>query len=211
VQIARRIEEGQQRMVAEALACPVGLRHLVQVAERLAAGEMSVRDVMRDTDDDREMPEEEEAVLRDTLLRRIADVVQKAVEIASPAGARMRRGKNEHGPDQGLCEQRSRLLVSVRALRLNHRQIEAAINQMRETLVVLDEIAAPITRYEASFERRVTEILRLCHSVMQGRDESKRESRTLRVNRTQAAAIDADIRAAARRLRAAERRVGVTR
>jgi RNA polymerase primary sigma factor len=172
---------------------------------------MRVAEVVRDMDGEDETTAETGASLRDSLLHRIAEVSRLAAEIAGRRRCGPWRSEISLEADEGLRERRSRLLTSVEALRLNHRQIEAAIDEMRRTLAELDELAAPITRYEQRFQRRVTEILRLCESVIPGKDDSGRVLSTLRVNRTQAVAIDAEIRRAARRLRAAERAAGVSR
>jgi RNA polymerase primary sigma factor len=210
-QVAKRIEEGQQRMVAEALTCPIALRHLLRISERVAAGELSVAEVVRDVDEDGETTAETEAGLRDLLLQRIAEVARLAAGINARQRGGTWRSEIDSQGEERLRERRSRLLGAVEALRLNHRQIEAAVDEMRRTLTELDELAAPITRYERRFRRPVTEILRLCESVIRGKDDSGRVLSTLRVNRTQATAIDAEVRRSARRLRAAERAVGVSR
>jgi RNA polymerase primary sigma factor len=210
-QVAKRIEEGQHRMVAEALACPLVLRHLVRIGERVAAGEMRVAEVVRDVDGEDETNEETEASLRNLLLQRIAEVVRLAGGINGRRRGGERCSEISSPDEDGSRERRSRFLRSVEALRLNHRQIAAAVDEMRRTLAEFDELAAPIAHYEQRFHRPVSEILKLCESVIAGKDDSGRVLSTLRVDRTQAMVIDAEIRRAARRLRTAERAAGVAR
>jgi len=208
--VARRIEQGQHRVVTEALGCPIGLRYLVRLGERLAAGKTRVRDVVRDIDEEAETIEEESR-LREALLQQIPQVTRLAADLAArtqPGGRQRRDGQTLDG---SLREERARLLELVTAMRLNHRQIEGAVEEMRRTLSELDAVADPITAYEQRFNRRITEILKLCQSVIRGNDDSGRVLSTLRVNCTQATAIDTEIRAVAQRLRAAERKAGVTR
>jgi len=208
VKIAMRIEEGQHRIITEALTCPVGLRHLLRLAERLTAGETRVSEVMRGMDDETETSEEDEVALREELVRRIGEVVHQAAEISSRKRCEGLSGSAGQA-EQDRRERRLKLLAVVRELRLNHRQMRAAVDEMRGTLAALDQIAEPITRYERRFERRVTEILRLCENS--SRMPSASQSGTLAMNQTEAVTVDAEIRAAARRLREMERQLGVSR
>jgi len=211
LRIAKRIEEGQHRVIAEALVSPLGVRHLIRLGERLAAEEIRVRDVVRDVDEDEEGAEEQEADLREMLLQRIPEAVRLASDLTERRRCRESRSGRGRAPNEESRNARARLLAAVEAMRLNHRQIEAVIEEMRGTLAAFDECVLPIGRYEKRFNRPLTEILQLCQSVARSKDDSRRVLSTLRIDAAEAAVIDAEIRAAARRLRTAERKAGVTR
>ena len=99
VEIAKRIEEGERRLARAVLGTPHALRYVLALAERLRAGEVRVRDLVRDAgEEDAEAepePGDEDVRLRRHFLGQLGRVRRLAAERDSQARAlaHSRRGR----------------------------------------------------------------------------------------------------------------------
>src|SRR5271154_4168160 len=64
VEIAKRIEEGENEVLKVVLDTPVGIRELVALRDRITAGKARVRDITNDFSEDDEQTEDPEAAAR---------------------------------------------------------------------------------------------------------------------------------------------------
>jgi RNA polymerase primary sigma factor len=132
VRIARRIEDAQRRVLAEVLSSPAGRAHFAALGERLAAGDLRLREVLRDLDEDSETVEQDEERLRAQVLSHFAHLerlVRTSDRAPAPSGPRGERA---------ATARLEKLLAAVEALRLHDRQIGSAIAEMRRALVAVD-------------------------------------------------------------------------
>jgi RNA polymerase primary sigma factor len=132
VRIARRIEEAERCVLAEVLTTPSGRGYFAGLAERLAAGELRVREVLRDLDEDSETVEQDEERLRAGVvadLAKLARVVRDVDRAPLPRDPRAERL---------AAARQEKLLVAVEKARLHERQMEAAIAAMRRGLSELE-------------------------------------------------------------------------
>src|SRR5205823_6307480 len=89
--IAKRIEEGERLLVRAVLGTPDALRYVLALAERLRAGEVRVRDLMRDEGEEEveAEPRDEDVRLRRHFLAQLGRVRPLAGR-AAPLDARPR-------------------------------------------------------------------------------------------------------------------------
>src|SRR6266446_5790921 len=126
VEIAKRIEEGEHLLVRAVLGTPHALRYVLALAERLRAGEVRVRDLVRDEgeEDAEAEPGDEDVRLRRHFLGQLGRVRRLAAERDSQARAlaHSRRGRTRLA--QGRARLEARLLRALCGLGLSRRQIE---------------------------------------------------------------------------------------
>src|SRR5438067_1726947 len=134
--IAKRIEEGERLLVRAVLGTPHALRYVLALAERLRAGEVRVRDLVRDEGEEEveAEPRDEDvrlrrhflaqlgrvrrlAVERDALTRELAELER---EIGMPFGALERAVRDIHAAErrmraakQEMVQANLRLVVSI--------------------------------------------------------------------------------------------------
>jgi RNA polymerase primary sigma factor len=144
VSLAKRIEDGEREIVSAVKGCSIALDDLLRIGEKLKAGEVQVRDVIKDLDDD--STEEEEKAALDKVLRivqRIRKTQQSALEIEQ----RLRKG--------GLRE-KDRLALKSRYASLNERMVESIQEihlKERQIEVIGDKIRRFADRIEAAESR----------------------------------------------------------
>ena len=84
VEIAKRIEAGENEVEEEVLGSPVTLKHVYELGEAILIGEADIRDIFEDTDDANSDPDEERGPEADERqLKRLAVHVKKLKEIKS--------------------------------------------------------------------------------------------------------------------------------
>ncbi|HEY5600202.1 MAG TPA: RNA polymerase sigma factor region1.1 domain-containing protein, partial [Candidatus Manganitrophaceae bacterium] len=80
VEIAKKIEEGENRVMGEALSSPLALRYVLNLGEKLAHHEVRVREIIQDDGDDEAEYLEDEDVHEKRLLSQIAKLRRLAQE-----------------------------------------------------------------------------------------------------------------------------------
>jgi RNA polymerase primary sigma factor len=79
VEIAKKIEVGEKKVIEEVLSSPLALRYVLELGEKLAQHEIRVREIIKDGDEDAEYLEDEEVHER-RLLDQIAKIRRAANE-----------------------------------------------------------------------------------------------------------------------------------
>ena len=79
VEIAKKIEVGEKKVIEEVLSSPLALRYVLDLGEKLAQHEIRVREIIKDGDEDAEYLEDEE-VHEKRLLDQIAKIRRAANE-----------------------------------------------------------------------------------------------------------------------------------
>jgi len=151
VSLAKRIEDGEREIVSAVKGCSIALDDLLRIGEKLKAGEVQVRDVIKDLDDD--STEEEEKAALDKVLRivqRIRKTQQSALEIEQ----RLRKGGLREKDRQALKSRHAslneRMVESIQEIHLKERQIEVIGDKIRR---FADRIEAAESRIRECCDR----------------------------------------------------------
>ncbi len=189
VEIAKRIERYERELVERVLALPSALRHVLGLAERLRAGEVRLRDLVRDGDDDGEADEEDERQRR-RFLAQLGRVRRLAAERAALARA---PGGSRAAAVRARVEQR--LTAALLRLGLSRRQIDVVIGDLYRTGDRVRELRERLKGLEDRLRARPAAL--------------RRGGPAVRIGREERAALAAEMRDVRRELRALERRAGM--
>jgi RNA polymerase primary sigma factor len=224
VEIAKRIEEGELALLRIVLGTPHSLRYVLGLGDRLRAGEVRLRDLVRDeVEEDGDAAEDDERHKRRFLtqlarVRRLVaerDAAGRQVERARATRSR-RAGASKSGQRRERIE--TRLIAAVRDLGLNRRQtdqLRQALYQAHDRMLAL---RGRLHRHELKTGKTIPELLRLSGTLLIGPDAAEqsaaqrtrlqRTCRELGTTRDELVALGEDIRNARRDLRELEREVG---
>jgi RNA polymerase primary sigma factor len=210
VEIAKRIEEGERVMVHAVLGTPHALRYVLGVAEQLRAGEVRLRDLVRDESDDDGEPS------GDDDLRQRRRFLAQLARVRRLAGERDRSGGKRGGRRARVEE---RLVTALFGLGLNRRQIERIKGALYAALQGVQDRRARLRRYEERTGKPIPALLRVTGALLNGcasaeltrnqRNILQRASRELRMTREELTSLGDEIRAARRELRDMEREIGM--
>ena len=213
VEIAKRIEDGERAMVNAVLGTPHALRYVLGVAEQLRAGEVRLRDLVRDeADEDAETAGDDDLRQRRRFLVQLARVRRLSSEFA----------RSQHGPGKSArrrARAEEKLIAALAGLGFNRRQIERIKGGLYAALQGVQERRARLRRYEQQTGKPVAVLLRLSGALLNGRATGEltrnqrtilqRASRDLSMTRENLTALGEDIRNARRELREMEREIGM--
>ena len=225
VEIARRIEEGEDALVREVLGTTHALVHVLGLAEPLRAGTLRVRDLIQDEreepEEDAEAPEDEEP-LRRRFLAQLGRIRRLALERAE-LEQRLGRSPARRRPGGKLATQcvrlELRLLTAIRNLGLNRQQIETVQGGLRRAHEAIRGLRAKIHATEKVLKRPLATLLRLTHGLVPGaetevdgpaRAQLDRACREFGLGAEELIALGEAVRSARRTIREIEQEVGLT-
>jgi len=131
--LAQLIEEGESKIVEEALSSLVALRCALGLGKTVAAGQVSMRDVVKLRVETSGEHFSDERILRARFrvgigkLQRLANHCQRAPTRSKKSATLKRRG-----PDATILTRQRKIATLIKSLDLNHQQIDAIIQQHRE-------------------------------------------------------------------------------
>ncbi len=150
VEIAKRIEEGERRVLEVVLNSPVAAEAIFSLGDQLRKRKIRVKDVIRDVeDDDAEFDEDWHA-------ERIVKLIEKAKRLKRENEKLQEKLDGKGGValtkrkrllDQ-IEENKAQMFDALSEVHLNKRQIENIVNRLKELVVRLDQAEAEITECE---------------------------------------------------------------
>jgi RNA polymerase primary sigma factor len=165
VEIAKRIEAGEQEVEEEVLKSPIMLDHIIHIGERVEAGEADLRDVFEEaeeTDSDEEKGPEADEAQREKLL----GFTRKLMRLRERIDETEKELRTKPGPRRRpkLEKQHSRLRQLVKEklkeMQLSPRVEEAVIGEMRRLLQEHRRNQSVIAAYEAATGKSKNALLR---------------------------------------------------
>jgi RNA polymerase primary sigma factor len=217
VEIAKRIEAGEQEVEEEVLGSPVTIAEVVRRGDGILEGEMDLRDIFEETEESPADSEEERGPEADERqLKHLAAHLKKLKEIRSKleslekrlpvrkASARKRNGA-VHKPtktEKNYARYKERLKKELRAMQLSHRLIDEIIDEMRRLLGQYLDSKTTIARYEEATGRSRTHLLKEAAEA-----EDRRHVLKINDGRENLLDIAARIRHAQKRVREIETQV----
>src|SRR3954464_1762007 len=174
VEIAKRIEDGEKEVLEAVLHSSIAIKEIIQIGERLRKGKMRVREVIRDApDEDDETFDEvgraEQVVKLTDKIRRLDHQNEKLREqldskTKKPTGQKLKEVKDE------IDRNEQELAETLAEIKLNKRQIERIIENLKKLIERVDDVEREMRR----IERRAGMPLRdLKHELRPPEEEGK--------------------------------------
>jgi RNA polymerase primary sigma factor len=167
VEIAKRIEAGENEVEEEVLSSPIMLDFVIRVGERVAAGEADLRDVFEDAAEAADDPDEERGPEADERqLKKLALATKKLTDLRTKIEAIDEELAKKPGPrrkpklDKNLARFTERVKKELRAMGLSRRLMEAVIAEMRDYLQQYRIAQHTIANYEEATGRSRTHLLK---------------------------------------------------
>jgi RNA polymerase primary sigma factor len=130
VEIAKRIEEGENEVLTAILSSPIAVREIIDIGERLRNHKIRVKDIVRDAEDEEHEFDEEEAdrrIIR--LIDRVRRLDKKNNEISEE-----RRGAADARKkliDKELSDNKKELIKTLQEMRLNKKTIDKIVAKLK--------------------------------------------------------------------------------
>jgi len=210
VSLAKRIEDGEHEIVSAVKNCPIALNDLVEIGSRLRAGEVQVRDLIRDLDED--STEEEELQAQEKVLR-IIGRIRKTLEEAREAEGRLKK-KKVPAKERDLLKKKAssqyaRVGKLIQEIHLKERQIEAIGDKIRRYADAIEEAEARIRVCCERTRLGENELLRLLREVRGSNRKLAKAAMRHHVTKDRLLAMEGILREARGRIRKVEREAGL--
>jgi RNA polymerase primary sigma factor len=166
VEIAKRIEEGERRVLQTVLNSPIAVEELLQLGERLKKQKMRVKEVIRDVDEeDAEFDEEwhaERVIKVLEKVRRHARENEKVLEKLAEKGLSELKKKRLKDQINGHKEE---MFEALSELRLNKKVIERIVLKLKALVVRIEKAEGEVTDCEKKIGLSYKEMKKILRDV----------------------------------------------
>ena len=211
VTLAKRIEDGEREIVSSVKSCSIALDELFRVGDKLRNGEITVRDVIKDLDE--ESTEEEEKAALDKVLRiilRIRRTHQAAVDIE----ARLRKGgvpeKERVLLKNKVSAHNDRVVESIQEIHLKERQIEVIGDKIRRYADLVDAAETRIRECCEKVRLPEKDLLRLFKEIKEQKDGLAKAASKHHVKKEKLLEIETTLKDSRNAVRKVEREAGLS-
>jgi len=131
VEIAKRIEQGEDAILDAALHCPMTVAEVIRLGAELEAGRARIKDLVRDAEDEEAEFDEAEALRKATkLFERMKRLDQKMAEAM--------QGRHEPGQaeasEEAMADTRAKIIQTLKEMRLNKRTLDRIVQRLRSSI-----------------------------------------------------------------------------
>ena len=133
VEIAKRIEEGENEVLASILNSPIAVREIIDIGERLRNHKIRVKDIVRDAEDEEHEFDEEEAdrrIIR--LIDRVKRLDKKNMDLAEERRTAIDARKKLI--DKEVAESKTELVKTLQEMRLNKKTIDKIVQKLKNII-----------------------------------------------------------------------------
>ncbi len=146
VEIAKRIEDGENKVLNTILQSPIAVQEIIKLGEKVKQRKIRLKDVVRDSDDEEGYNEEEVRKRVERLTEKVKKLwttlgeLEDALELN---GKKLTEARRRQGHDEIVRTQRE-MCESLQDLRLNKKQIEHIVQQLKKLIDQLERAEAPV-------------------------------------------------------------------
>ncbi|MBX3127462.1 MAG: RNA polymerase sigma factor RpoD [Polyangiaceae bacterium] len=133
VEIAKRIEEGENEVLGAILNSPVAVREIIDIGEKLRAHKIRVKDIVRDAEDEEHEFDEEEAdrrIIR--LIDRVKRIDKKNQEVLDERKTALEPRRKLI--DKELDANKGQLVETLQEMRLNKKTIDKIVRKLKSMI-----------------------------------------------------------------------------
>ncbi len=164
VEIAKKIEEGENRVIHEVLSSPLALTYVLDLGEKLAQHEIRVREIIKEEGEEDSEDFEDEEVYEKRLLDQVAKIrrlcndrekIKRQLESKRLSAQRRRALLDSVG------KYNDKIVNALIGLQLNRKQTEAIADGLKRALERVQSLERRIREFEQKVGKPSTEILKL--------------------------------------------------
>ena len=205
VEIAKRIERGEEEVIDAIIATPIGVRKILSLREKIALEKLRVRDVLKNLDEDfEEYSSEEEDKEKERLIELLEEVQQlyeenlKMEEFILTSSA---EGKSRDADEEALRVSKERIAELLKNLRLEKRQVDRIVSKLRSCVERIEKGEREIEQCMIRTGKPVQELRRLFRHVKSNPDSLDQSAKDLGLKPDEFLEMEKTIKNGRRRIR----------
>ena len=206
VEIAKRIEQGEEEVMRIALGSPVAVKETLALGERIRNGKVRIKGVIRDFDEDDDDCEEEklyeDKVL--SIIERVKKLNEKSLKIAADQKNK-KLSENKRKQLKKMQEaNKTKIEKFLYESRFNHRQIDRIVARVKNFVQRIEKAEQEIFECEREAGYPLPELKKKILEMKKSKEGEKRVCRQTRLNRDQLLDMEKGLRNAGRKIRRIE-------
>jgi RNA polymerase primary sigma factor len=205
VEIAKRIERGEDEVIDAIIATPIGVREILNLREKIALEKLRVRDVLKNLDEDfeeytsAEEDKEKERLL--ALLEEIQQLYEENLKMEESILTSSPEGKSREADEEALLVSKERIAELLKNLRLEERQVDRIVSRLRSCVERIEKGEREIEQCMIRTGKPVQELRRLFRHLKSNPDSLDQIAKDLGLEPDEFLEMEKTIKNGQRRIR----------
>jgi RNA polymerase primary sigma factor len=175
VEIAKRVEEGEKEIADIVLNAPLIVREVLTIGEKLKFDKISVREIIRDLDDEEAEIDEELYIKKVlSLVDRIKRSEQKKLDLQKKLTQKNLSEAKKKELKKKLDQKSKKTLDLVNQINLNNAQVERVAHKLKHFLERLEKAEGEITQCIEKTNTPLKELKKLFRRLKKSRHEERK-------------------------------------
>ena len=193
VEIAKRIEDGELRVLGAILNSPIAVREIIELGDKLRRHKIRVKDIIRDAEDDDQNFDEEEA---DRRIIRLIDKVKRLDKKHQDAIAANKACTDPKDKtfEIEIAHTREELVHTLEEMRLNKKTIDKIVGKLKKLIQKVERAESSATEIEKRTNLTRDQIRKLLAGAKANPATERRVARKLGVGRSAIHEVEAALR-----------------
>ena len=208
VEIAKKIEKGENQVIHEVLTSPPALTYILALGDKLANHEIRVREIIKDEgEEDAESFDDDEIHERRLLdqLAKIRRTVNEREKIERQLNGKRVSPQRRETLLAAFGKFQEKIVAGLKGLQLNRKQTEAIADGLKRAMERMQSLERRVKEFEQKIGKPGAEILKLVSGMNGKRKDWQRLSGQLRMGHDAILRMAEDIKNARRDVRQIER------
>ncbi len=158
VEIAKRIESGQQEVLSLVLNCPIAIKEVTNLGNALHAGKTTIKEVTNEIDDEEASVEEEQIQKKKVL--NLINKIQRGEERIQILRAELRL-RNKEVPKKRIQEKilkkRTKIFDALKRINLRGKQINRIVQKLQQWDIRMEKAQKELKQYEKDLRISIQE------------------------------------------------------
>src|SRR4030043_1860253 len=149
VEIAKRIESGQQGVLSVVLNCPIAVREVINLGSALRAGKIEIKEVTNETDDG-EASVEEEQIQKKRVLNLINKIRKGEERIRILRGDLRLRNKEvpTKRVQEKIWKQQAEIFDAFKRINLSEKQTNRIVQKLKQWNIRMEKAQGEVEKHE---------------------------------------------------------------
>ncbi len=182
VEIAKRIEEGENEILEILLRSTIGLQEIFNIGEKLKKGTVRARDLVRGIDEDEE--EIDDDAIKDMILSTIEKLKRynnKNRKIVLSQKGLRKTDKNYKSFEAKIETNRNKMFYLLKEINLNRKWINKIVSKLKNLIIQIERAEEAIAEMEQNTGQKLTELKKLFRTMKVDQASAKKVQRKLKV------------------------------
>jgi len=159
VEIAKRIESGQQEMLSVVLNCPIAVREVINLGSALRAGKIEIKEVTNEIDDEMTRVGEEQIEKKRVL--NLINKIQKGEERIRILQGEL-KPRNKEVPtkriQEKICKKQAEIFDAFKRLNLSEKQVNRIIQKLKQWNIRMEKAQGEVEKHGEDLGISVQEV-----------------------------------------------------